>query len=249
MKIALEDKVFFVTGAASGIGAAATEILAASGAKVAACDRDKERLESMWQGKNAIGTVVPISADVAQQHEIQHAVNTCHQQFGRIDGVLHFAAILDSHNIDELTTDIWDSVMAVNLRGTYLVVQAVLGHMRAQGGGRIVLTASDSARMGSLVSGPAYAASKGGVIALTHTLALYLGPSKINVNAVCPGLTMTGMSQGWKQEFIDGIAKRTPLGRLAQPDEVAKVAVFLASDAAGFVTGEVVEVNGGIHFD
>lgn len=249
MNLGLENKVFFVTGAASGIGASATDILAAAGAKVAACDRDRERLESMRRSNGNAGSVLPVYADIAQQSEIQEAVNACHRKFGRIDGVLHFAAVLDRHNIDELTPDIWDAVMSVNLRGTYLVVQSVLGIMRAQGGGRIVLTASDSARMGSLVSGPAYAASKGGVIALTHTLALYLGPSKINVNAICPGLAMTGMSKGWSQELIDNVSKRTPLGRLAQPDDVAKVAVFLVSDGAAFMTGEVVEVNGGIHFD
>jgi NAD(P)-dependent dehydrogenase (short-subunit alcohol dehydrogenase family) len=249
MKLGLEGKIFFVTGAASGIGASATEILASAGAKVAACDRDKERLDAMRRGAGKDSAVMPIYADISQQREVQDAVNACHKQFGRIDGVLHFAAVLDGHNIDQLTPEIWDAVMGVNLRGTYLVVQAVLPYMRAQGGGHIVLTASDSARMGSLVSGPAYAASKGGVIALTHTLALYLGSSKINVNAVCPGLAMTGMSKGWAQDFIDTIAKRTPLGRLAQPEDVARVAVFLASDAAGFMTGEVVEVNGGIHFD
>lgn len=249
MNLGLENKVFFVTGAASGIGASATDILAAAGAKVAACDRDRERLENMRRGNGNAGSVLPVYADIAQQSEIQEAVNACYRKFGRIDGVLHFAAVLDRHNIDELTPDIWDAVMSVNLRGTYLVVQSVLGIMRAQGGGRIVLTASDSARMGSLVSGPAYAASKGGVIALTHTLALYLGPSKINVNAICPGLAMTGMSKGWSQELIDNVSKRTPLGRLAQPDDVAKVAVFLVSDGAAFMTGEVVEVNGGVHFD
>jgi 3-oxoacyl-[acyl-carrier protein] reductase len=249
MNLGLEGKVFFVTGAASGIGASATEILASAGARVAACDRDKERLEAMRSGNGNAGSIMPVYADISQQLDIKEAVNACHKKFGRIDGVLHFAAVLDQHNIDELTPDIWDAVMNVNLRGTYLVVQSVLGIMRAQGGGRIVLTASDSARMGSLVSGPAYAASKGGVIALTHTLALYLGPSKININAVCPGLAMTGMSKGWAQELIDNISKRTPLGRLAQPDDIAKVAVFLVSDAAGFMTGEVVEVNGGIHFD
>jgi NAD(P)-dependent dehydrogenase (short-subunit alcohol dehydrogenase family) len=249
MKLGLEGKVFFVTGAASGIGASATEILASAGAKVAACDRDKERLEALRKGRGKNPDVITVYADIAQQTEVRDAVSACHKQFGRIDGVLHFAAVLDGHNIDELTPEIWDAVMGVNLRGSYLVVQAALPYMRAQGGGHIVLTASDSARMGSLVSGPAYAASKGGVIALTHTLALYLGPSKINVNAVCPGLAMTGMSKGWPQEFIDSIAKRTPLGRLAQPEDVARVAVFLASDAAGFMTGEVVEVNGGIHFD
>jgi 3-oxoacyl-[acyl-carrier protein] reductase len=249
MNLGLEGKVFFVTGAASGIGASATEILASAGAKVAACDRDKERLEAMRKSGGSNSAVMPVYADIAQQRDIQDAMSACHKQFGRIDGVLHFAAILDGHNIDQLTPEIWDAVMGVNLRGTYLVVQAVLPYMRAQGGGHIVLTASDSARMGSLVSGPAYAASKGGVIALTHTLALYLGPSKINVNAVCPGLAMTGMSKGWAQDFMDNIAKRTPLGRLAQPEDIARVAVFLASDAAGFMTGEVVEVNGGIHFD
>jgi 3-oxoacyl-[acyl-carrier protein] reductase len=245
MNLGLEGKVFFVTGAASGIGASATKILASSGAKVGACDRDAAKLEEMWSGQ---GNVAPFAADVSKQDEINAAANACQKKFGRIDALLHFAAVLDRHNLDQLTTEIWDSVMSVNLRGTYLAVKAVADHMRAQGGGRIVLTASDSARMGSLVSGPAYAASKGGVIALTHTLALFLGP-KVNVNAVCPGLAMTGMSAGWDQSFIDGIAKRTPLGRLAQPEDVAKVAIFLGSDAAGFMTGEVVEVNGGIHFD
>jgi NAD(P)-dependent dehydrogenase (short-subunit alcohol dehydrogenase family) len=246
MNLELEGKVFFVTGAANGIGAAATKILLESGAKVAACDRDAARLEEMYKGTAAVLTT---PADISQQKEIQGAIDACQKKFGRVDSLLHFAAVLDRHNLDELTPEIWDSVMSVNLRGSYLVVQAVVKHMRAQGGGHIVLTASDSARMGSLVSGPAYAASKGGVIALTHTLALYLGPSKIKVNAVCPGLAMTGMSAGWDQNFIDGIAKRTPLGRLAQPEDVAKVAIFLGSSGAGFMTGEVVEVNGGIHFD
>jgi 3-oxoacyl-[acyl-carrier protein] reductase len=249
MNLGLQDKVFFVTGAASGIGAAATRMLAESGARVAACDRARDRLEAMWGDATQGGRVLPLHADIAQQKDVQDAVNACKQKFGRIDAVLHFAAVLDGHTIDELTPEIWDSVMAVNLRGTYLVAHAALGHMRAQGGGRIVLTASDSARMGSLVSGPAYAASKGGVIALTKTLALYLGKDNINVNAVCPGLAMTGMAAGWQQTFIDGIVKRTPLGRLAQPEDIAKVAIFLASDGAGFMTGEVVEVNGGIHFD
>lgn len=248
MKLGLEGKTFIVTGAASGIGARATELLVGAGANVAACDINYDQLEEKC---SAVGgaAVLPLQVDVARQEDVRAAAERCKAKFGRIDALLHFAAILDSHNIDELTPEIWDRVTGINLRGTYLVVQAVLPQMRAQGGGRIVLTASDSARMGSLVSGPAYAASKGGVIALTHTLALYLGSSNITVNAICPGLTMTGMSKGWSTDFIAGIAKRTPLGRLAEPDDIANVAIFLASDAAKFMTGEVVEVNGGIHFD
>ena len=168
---------------------------------------------------------------------------------GGIDSVLHFAGILDRHQLDDVTIDIWDQVMAVNLRGTFLLVQAVVPIMRKQNGGRIVLTASDSARMGSLVSGPAYAASKGGVIALTHSFALTLGKWNITCNAVCPGLVATGMSIGWEQEILNNVSKRTPLGRIATADEVARVAIFLGSDGANFVNGEVVEVNGGIHFD
>jgi len=249
MNIGIEGKVFLVTGAANGIGAAATNILAQSGAMVAACDIDKVQLGARWKNKIKHKKILAIQTDISHQAEVQNAVKECVRVFGRIDAVLHFAAILDSHTIDELTPDIWDSVMAVNLRGTYLVAHAALPYMRTQGGGRIVFTASDSARMGSLVSGPAYAASKGGVIALTKTLALYTGKDNITVNAVCPGLTMTGMSTGWTPSFIEAIVKRTPLGRLAEPEDIAKVAIFLASDAAGFMTGEIVEVNGGIHFD
>lgn len=249
MNLGLASKTYFVTGAASGIGVAATSILRAAGANVGACDRDRDGLTTRHASGDGNSAIALLPADVGEQHDVQDAVRACRERFGRIDGVLHFAAILDSHQIEELTPEIWDKVMAVNLRGTYLVVQAVIPCMREQGGGRIVLTASDSARMGSLVSGPAYAASKGGVIALTHTLALYLGPSRITVNAVCPGLTMTGMSKGWSQDLIRTVSKRTPLGRLAEPEDIARVAIFLASDAADFITGEVVEVNGGIHFD
>ncbi len=247
MNLGLQGKTYFVTGAASGIGAAATKLLAAAGANVGACDRDRSGLETLNVSGSA--AVIPIQADIAEQREVQEAVRTCQQKFGRLDAVLHFAAVLDSHQLEELTPNIWDEVMAVNLRGTFLVVQAAVLFMREQRAGRIVLTASDSARMGSLVSGPAYAASKGGVIALTHTLALGLGKFNITVNAVCPGLTMTAMSKGWSTELINNVAQRTPLGRLAEPDEIARVAIFLASDAANFMTGEVVEVNGGIHFD
>lgn len=246
MNLGLEGKTFFVTGAASGIGASATAILLEAGANVGACDLDGDRLKSTFGASDALLT---LTGDISSQDDMVSAISATREKFGRLDAVLHFAAMLDGHQIDDLTPEIWDRVMAVNLRGTYLVAQAALPHLRAQGGGSIVLTASDSARMGSLVSGPAYAASKGGVIALTHTLALGLGPSNIRVNAVCPGLTMTGMAKGWTDEFIGKIAGRTPLGRLAQPDEVARVAIFLGSEAANFVTGEVVEVNGGIHFD
>jgi 3-oxoacyl-[acyl-carrier protein] reductase len=244
----LSGKTFLVTGAASGIGLAATKILLAARANVAAFDRDRDALESIESG-DCDGALLRLRGDISKKADIDASVDSCLQKFERIDGLLHFAAILDTHQLDELTPEIWDAVMNVNLRGTFLVVQSVAPIMRNQLAGRIVLTASDSARMGSLVSGPAYAASKGGVIALTKTFALGLGKFNITCNAVCPGLTMTGMSAGWSLDLVQSVSNRTPLGRLAQPEEIASVAVFLASDSASFMTGEVVEVNGGIHFD
>jgi 3-oxoacyl-[acyl-carrier protein] reductase len=132
------------------------------------------------------------------------------------------------------------------------MVQAVAPVMRKQGRGRIVLTASDSARKGASVSGPAYAASKGGVIALTRDFAMKLGPAGINVNAICPGIAITPMVTNdirLSQTVIDEITSRTPLGRIGQPDDMAGVAIMLLSDAAKFVNGEIVEVNGGFFFD
>jgi NAD(P)-dependent dehydrogenase (short-subunit alcohol dehydrogenase family) len=246
MDLNLPGKAFFVTGAASGIGASAVDLLVAAGANVAACDRDRAGLERL---KTKGDSVLPVYADLAEKSDIHHALQGCRDRFGRIDSLLHFGGILDRHQIDDVTVEMWDKVIAVNLRGTFLVVQAVAPIMREQKSGRIVLTASDSARMGSLVSGPAYAASKGGVIALTHSFALNLGKFNITCNAVCPGLVMTGMSSGWEQEIIDSVKRRTPMGRLATAAEVARVAIFLGSDAANFMNGEVVEVNGGIHFD
>ena len=118
-----------------------------------------------------------------------------------------------------------------------------------RGSGSIVLTASDSARVGGVASGPAYAASKGGVIALTRSLARALGPKGVRVNAINPGVVESTMTRSWPRELLSETAKRTPLGRIGQPGDIADVACFLASDAARFMTGEIVEVNGGFYFD
>jgi len=247
MDVGLDGKVFFVTGAASGIGASAADILLQAGASVCAFDLNRSGLDALVAKGG--DRVLAIAADLGEPEQIRGSVRQCVERFGRVDTLLHFAAMLDSHQIEDTTPEIWDRVMVINLRGSFLIAQAVVPFMREQKYGRIVLTASDSARMGSLVSGPAYACSKGGVIALTRSLALNLGKHSITCNAVCPGLTMTGMSAGWADELIENVSRRTPLGRLAQPDEIARVAIFIGSDAANFMTGEVVEVNGGVHFD
>ncbi|MGY8632073.1 SDR family NAD(P)-dependent oxidoreductase [Bradyrhizobium sp. 14AA] len=246
MDLELKAKTFLVTGAARGMGRAAVDMLAAADANVVAFDRNASALDELKLQLSSAKTLV---GDVASALDVKSAIERCQSAFGRIDAVLHFAGVLDSKQLDDATSESFDAVQNVNLRGSFLVAQAAARVMREQRSGSIVFTASDSARMGSLVSGPAYAASKGGVIALARTLAVGLGPSGIRVNAVCPGLTLSDFSIGWSPEFIEAVSTRTPLRRLARPDEIAKVAIFLASGAASFITGEVVEVNGGIHFD
>jgi 3-oxoacyl-[acyl-carrier protein] reductase len=139
--------------------------------------------------------------------------------------------------------------LSVNLKGTFFVAKAVATHMVAQKSGSIVLTASDSARVGGVAGGPAYVASKGGVIALTRSLAKALGPHGIRVNAINPGVVDTPMTSSWPVAVKQGAIDRTPLGRLARPADIADVACFLAGDQARFITGEIVEVNGGAYFD
>jgi 3-oxoacyl-[acyl-carrier protein] reductase len=139
--------------------------------------------------------------------------------------------------------------MDINLWGTFVIGKVFAAHMVQAGSGRIVLTASNAARAGSTTSSPAYAASKGGVIALTRTMARQLGPHGVTVNAISPGFTMTDMAFAWSDELIADMSRRTPLGRLAQPEDVARAAVALSTDLMGFVTGHVLDVNGGFRFD
>jgi NAD(P)-dependent dehydrogenase (short-subunit alcohol dehydrogenase family) len=166
--------------------------------------------------------------------------------------MLHFAGVIDTHSIEDTTVAHWNRVISINLLGTFLMVQAVSAVMKPQRRGRIVLTASDAARKGASISGPAYAASKGGVIALTRDFAMKLGPSGISVNAICPGIVRTPMvtdDAKIPEAALDDVKSRTPLGRLGQPDDMAGAAIMLLGDSAKFVNGEIVEVNGGFFFD
>lgn len=197
-------------------------------------------------------TAIELSLDVSSPDETKSVTAAAVEKFGCIDGMLHFAGVIDTHSIESTTVAHWNRVININLLGTFLMVQAVSAVMVKRGRGRIVLTASDSARKGASISGPAYAASKGGVIALTRDFAMKLGPSGISVNAICPGIVLTPMVTNdvkISQQVIDEVTSRTPLGRIGQPDDMAGVAIMLLSDATKFVNGEIVEVNGGFFFD
>jgi NAD(P)-dependent dehydrogenase (short-subunit alcohol dehydrogenase family) len=189
---------------------------------------------------------------VSSLDETKAVVAQAVETFGRIDCLLHFAGVIDIHSIEETTLAHWNRVININLLGTFLMVQAVSAVMKPQRQGRIVLTASDSARKGASISGPAYAASKGGVIALTRDFAMKLGPSGITVNAICPGIVQTPMvsqDAGIPSAMLDEVIARTPLGRLGQPEDMAGTAIMLLTEATKFINGEIVEVNGGFFFD
>lgn len=253
MDFGLKDNVILITGAASGMGQAAARLLKTSGAKLVLTDINGAGLSAVVRELAAAGVqTLELQLDVSSADQTKSVVATAADRFGRIDGLLHFAGVIDAHSIEDTTVAHWNRVININLLGTFLMAQAVAAVMRRQRRGRIVLTASDSARKGASISGPAYAASKGGVIALTRDLAMKLGPHGIAVNAICPGIVLTPMvtkDVGIGQSVIDEVVSRTPLGRLGQPDDMANMAIMLLAEAAKFVNGEIVEVNGGFFFD
>lgn len=237
---------FIVTGAASGIGLACAKQLLAAGNRVAALDIQTEALNKYYTANTA---VCRVRLDAGSHESCRTAMREAIEYLGEVDALIHFAAVWSGTPWDKADPLEWERVLRVNLTGSFLLAQAVADHMGRNGCGSIVLTASDSARVGGVAGGPAYASSKGGVISLTRSLARALGPKGIRVNALNPGVVESPMTQAWPAAVMQDTVARTPLGRIAMPEDIAEVACFLASDAARFITGEIIEVNGGFYFD
>lgn len=236
-----------VTGAASGIGRECTRMLLADGYRVAGVDLKADAIASAFP--NAGDKLIPISADIGDVEQCLAAVETAASKLGEISALLHFAAIWTGKTWDETEPAEWERVLRVNVTGTFFLARFVAEKMIPNKRGAIVLTASDFAKVGGVAGGPAYVSSKGAVIGMTHSLAKALGPKGIRVNAVNPGVVQTPMTTSWPAAVKAKAIELTPLGRLAEPDDIASVACFLASEKSKFVTGEVVEVNGGFYFD
>lgn len=248
----LEGKRTIVTGAASGIGRAAARLFAEEGAKVVVVDRDAGGLERTRAAINdAGGTVIAIAADVADESAVAGYVKRCAETWGGIDAVYANAGILEqAWSLFDATVDEWRRVLDVNLLGPFLALKHAAPVMKAAGGGSIVLTASTAGLRAN--AGPhAYSASKAGVISLARTAANELSGTNVRVNAVCPGLIETGMTQS----LFDGarargtehkIGQLNPLKRPGAPEEIARMALFLASDDASYVNGQAFAVDGGL---
>jgi NAD(P)-dependent dehydrogenase (short-subunit alcohol dehydrogenase family) len=250
------DRVALVTAAASGIGKATAEIIAAEGGVVVGVDTDQGRLDKVVAAlRDAGGRAHGLCADALDAGQVQSVVDGVVGQHGRIDILVNAvggSTIIrePAATIDALTLPDWQRLLDFNLTGTFLFCHAVTPVMRRQGRGKIVNLSSIAGRGLSESSSSAYAAAKGGIIALTRKLSIELGPSGITVNAVAPSMTLTErIRPRWEQRTFAQQAReieRTPLRRMAEAVDQARVICFLASSDADFVTGVTIDVTGGL---
>lgn len=243
-------KVALVTGGASGIGRATVEQLAAAGARVVVADLDEVRGAGLADAINGGGgEAVFVRADVTVPDEVEAMVAAAVDRFGRLDVAVNNAGRPGTYAaLTDQTLEDWERTVAVNLTGTFLCLRAEIGAMVGAGGGAIVNVASAAGLMG-FAQLPAYVASKHGVIGLTKSVALEFARNGIRVNAVCPGNVRTQMLEGFAggdEQILQGMGRMQPIGRLGTPQEVAEAIVWLCSDAASFVTGHAMAVDGGV---
>jgi NAD(P)-dependent dehydrogenase (short-subunit alcohol dehydrogenase family) len=245
----LKDKVAIITGGASlkGIGWATAKQFAAEGAKIALLDLhlDAARAAASEIGPEHRG----YACDVRDEERCIQIVKSIIEDFGQVDILMNNAGVSQPNRIMDSTQDDYDIVMDVSLRGTFNMSRAVVPHFRSRSSGNIICMGSVAAqRGGGVLGGPHYAAAKGGVQTMAKAMARELGPDGIRVNAIAPGLVDTDLLVGKiSEEKKQSVAESTPLGRLAVPQDIANVCLFLASDLSSYVTGVVLDVNGGLH--
>jgi len=245
------SKVAAVTGAASGIGLGVARQLVADGHRVALMDRDGAGAEAAAADLRAGGgTAVAVEVDVADRAAVDAAFAKVRAELGPVELLITSAGIESFQALGDITAESWDRIIAVNLTGTFACVQAAVPDMLAAGGGRIVTIASSSAQSGAPHMAH-YAASKGGVISLTKSLAVEFARQGITANAITPSLVDTPMARAAEAagDFpgVDVVAPMVPLGRAGTPDDIAAACSFLCSDGGSYVTGQVLGVNGGMY--
>ena len=246
----LKHKVAIVTGAARGIGKAIALIFLREGGKLAIVDLDRERLEIIIKEfEKEKKEVIVIPCDITKSSEVDRMVDQVYKTLGRIDILVNNAGTIRRGTIETVTEEDWDRVIEVNLKGTFNCCKAVTAIMKQQGYGKIVNVSSIAGKIGDITSAPGYGPSKAGRDALTKTLARQLAPYGININAVSPPAIETEMSAQWSEERRKEIIASIPLGRLGKPEDVAEAVLFLVSDEASFITGEILDVNGGALMD
>jgi 3-oxoacyl-[acyl-carrier protein] reductase len=243
----LKDKVALVTGASQGIGRATARALAEAGAKVAAAARNADKLASLVAEIEAAGgEALAVPIDVADAAQVKNGFQQTLGKFGKLDILVNNAAITRDTLALRMKLEDWEAVLRTNLTGAHLCTQQALGAMLKQRSGRIINITSVVAETGN--AGQAnYVASKAGLIGLTRAIAVEVASRSITVNAVAPGFIATPMTDPLPDELKEKMKTLIPLGRFGSDRDVAAAVVFLASDEAGYITGQVLGVNGGLH--
>jgi 3-oxoacyl-[acyl-carrier protein] reductase len=244
--MSVSGRVALVTGASQGIGRACAIKLATAGATVAVAARNQEKLdEVVKQIADSGGKAAAFVVDVGDEDQIKSAFKAALAQFGKIDILVNNAGITRDQLVMRMKRADWDSVLNTNLTSAYSCIQQVIGSMLKQRWGRIINITSIFGQMGQ--AGQAnYASSKAGLIGLTMAIAREVGSRNITCNAVAPGFIETAMTSGFSEEFRQNALKNIPLGRIGTPEDVANAVVFLVSDEASYITGHVLNVNGGM---
>ena len=243
----LKDKVALVTGASQGIGRTTSLALAEAGARVAVAARSADKLSSLVSEIQAAGgEALAVSMDVSDAGQVKSGFQQVLAKFGKLDILVNNAAITRDTLALRMKLEDWDAVLRTNLTGAHLCIQQALGAMLRQRSGRIINLTSVVAETGN--AGQAnYVASKAGLIGLTRAIAVEVASRSITVNAIAPGFVETPMTNPLPQELKDKMKSLIPLGRFGTERDVAAAIVFLASDEAGYITGQVLDVNGGMH--
>jgi 3-oxoacyl-[acyl-carrier protein] reductase len=243
----LKDKVALVTGASQGIGWDIAQALVVAGAKVAVAARTEEKLALLvGEIEAAGGEAMAVKMDVADVEQVKTGFKQVIEKFGRLDILVNNAAITRDGLAVRMKADDWDAVIRTNLTGAHLCIQQALGTMMRARAGRIINVSSVVAQMGN--AGQAnYVAAKAGLIGLTKAIAMEIASRNITVNAVAPGFIETPMTNVLSDKVKEELKARIPLGRLGVPRDIAASIVFLASDEAAYITGHVLDVNGGMY--
>lgn len=244
----LKDKIALVTGAAGVLGLATTQALLADGLKVVMLDLNRENLQAL--AVELGDAVYPVAADISNYDDLAAAYQNIYHNFGPVDILVNNAGILSNNKVRQTSPAEWRRVMGANLDGAFYLCHLTVPHMVEQRWGRIVNTCSMAGKTGGVTAGTAYSTSKGGLASLTFSVARETAAYGVTVNGIAPAYVKTPMvmeqlTEAQRQELLDKI----PVGRFCEPEEFAHVVRFLVSPLAGFITGEIIDLNGGLHFD
>ena len=242
-----KDKVAIITGAAGSVGRAIACSFAKNGAKLVLVDLDQKTLDSFADEiANKDTETITFAIDVSKEEQVLHVVQSTIKRFNKIDILVNNAGICKKAPILDITVDEWDNVMAVNLRSVFMFSKEVFRQMKNRKYGKIINVASLAGKIGGILAGAHYSASKAGIICFTKTMAQQAAPYKINVNSICPGPIESKLSEMWGEEAKKDLANKIPFKTFAQPDDIAQTILFLASASAKYITGQSLDVNGGL---